>query len=111
MSNRSRRDAPCHCYHPPDCLRICSGPLQNPRIADALARWTAVVERETSRVVSPEVRELVVRNLQHWDGELMPLSRSWVDSEVTMLTGQDWAIARLALVLSKAPYQVDEALV
>jgi hypothetical protein len=41
----------------------------------------------------------------------MPLSRSWVDSEVTMLTGQDRAIARLALVLAKAPYQVDGTLV
>ncbi len=53
----------------------------------------------------------MVRNLQHWDGELMPLSRSWVDSEVTMLTGQDRAIARLALLLAKAPYQVNETLV
>jgi len=83
----------------------------NPRIADALSRWTAVVELQASRVVSTEVRELVVRHLQHWDGELMPLSRSWVDSEVTMLTGRDRAIARLALVLAKAPYQVDETLV
>lgn len=83
----------------------------NPRIADALARWTAVVERESSGAVSAEVRELVFCNLRHWNGELMPLSRSWVDSEVTMLTGQDRAIATLALVLAKAPYQVDETLV
>jgi AhpD family alkylhydroperoxidase len=83
----------------------------NPRIADALARWTAVVERESSRVVSPEVRELVAGNLRRWNGEPMPLSRSWVNSEVTNLTGEDRAIARLALVLAKAPYQVDDTLV
>src|SRR5215472_4892602 len=83
----------------------------NPRIADSLARWAAVVEHEASCVVSTEVREFVVRNLQRWDGELMPLSRSWVDSEVSMLSGQDRAIARLALVLAKAPYQVNETLV
>jgi AhpD family alkylhydroperoxidase len=83
----------------------------NPRIADALARWSAAVERESSRVASPEVRDLVFRSLQHWSGELMPLSRSWVDSEVKELTGQDRAIARLALVLAKAPYQVDQTLV
>jgi hypothetical protein len=83
----------------------------NPRIADALARWAAVVERETSGVVSTNVRELVFRNLQEWSGELMPLSRSWVDSEVKALIGQDRAIARLALVLAKAPYQVDGRLV
>jgi len=83
----------------------------NPRIADALARWTAVVESESSAVVSPEVRGLVAFNLQHWNGDLMPLSRSWVEAEVKELTGQDRAIARLALVLAKAPYQVDERLV
>lgn len=83
----------------------------NPRIADALARWAAVVERETSGVVSLAVRELVARNLQDWKGDLMPISRSWVDSDVLVLTGQDRAIARLALVLAKAPYQVDERLV
>jgi hypothetical protein len=84
---------------------------RNPRIADALARWAAVVERESSGAVSPELREFVVRNLQHWSGDVMPLSRSWVDSEVNALTGQDRAIARLALVVAKAPYQVDERLV
>jgi AhpD family alkylhydroperoxidase len=83
----------------------------NPRIADALGRWAAVVERECSGVVSPEVSELVATNLQHWNGELMPLSRSWVNAEVSGLSGQDRAIARLALVLAKAPYQVDAGLV
>jgi len=34
-----------------------------------------------------------------------------VNSEVTDLTGEDRAIALLALVLAKAPYQVDESLV
>jgi hypothetical protein len=83
----------------------------NPRIADALARWTAVVECEASRVVSPAVQDLVVRNLAHWNGELMPISRSWVNTETSALAGRDRAIARLALVLAKAPYQVDETLV
>src|SRR5215475_11302967 len=54
-----------------------------PRIADALARWAAVVEREASAVVSTVVRDRVVCNLQEWKGELMPISRSWVESEVS----------------------------
>ena len=41
----------------------------------------------------------------------MPISRSWVDKEVESLSGRDRALARFALVLAKAPYQVDEALV
>ena len=83
----------------------------NPRIADALARWTAVVEREAASVVSPAVKELVLRKLQEWKGELMPISRGWVDAEASSLNGQSRAIARLALVLAKSPYQVDETLV
>src|SRR5499427_3018843 len=38
----------------------------HPRIADALARWAAVVEREAAVVVSSAVRECVTRNLQDW---------------------------------------------
>jgi hypothetical protein len=41
----------------------------------------------------------------------MPISRSWVDKEVEGLTGRDRAIARLALVVAKASFQVDGALV
>src|SRR5262249_32809004 len=83
----------------------------HPRLADALARWAAVVEREAAVVVSSAVRECVTRNLQDWKGALMPISRSWVNAEVSELPGQDRAIARLALVLAKAPYQVDARLV
>jgi ubiquinone/menaquinone biosynthesis C-methylase UbiE len=83
----------------------------NPRIADALARWAAVVEREATAVVSPAVRELVARNLYDWKGDRMPIGRHWVDREVSMLTGKDRAMARLTLVLAKAPYQLDETLV
>jgi hypothetical protein len=83
----------------------------NPRIAAAMSRWAAVIKREASRVVSPEARELVSRRLQRWEGEQMPISRSWVDKEVEDLKGQDRAIARLALVVAKASYQVDDSLV
>mgnify|MGYP001486908054 CR=1 FL=1 len=83
----------------------------NPRIASALSRWAGAVERESALVVQPQIRNLVHKNLQCWQGEPMPISRSWVDKEVEGLTGRDRAIARFALVLAKAPYQVDEALV
>jgi AhpD family alkylhydroperoxidase len=83
----------------------------NPRIADALSRWAGAIEREAARVVSPAVRELVRRNLEDWQGEQMPISRSWVEEEVQGLTGEDRAMARLALVVAKASYQVDGSLV
>jgi len=83
----------------------------NPRIAAALARWAAVIEQEARRVTSPAVRELVHRSLQQWQGELMPLSRSWVERELEGLPEAERPVARLALVAAKASYQVDEALV
>jgi AhpD family alkylhydroperoxidase len=83
----------------------------NPRIAAALSRWAGVVERESAGVVQSHIRNLVYDNLLCWEGEPMPISRSWVDKEVESLTGRDRAIARCALVLAKAPYQVDETLV
>lgn len=82
----------------------------NPRVADALARWAATVDRETIGVVSPQVRHAVSASLEKWQGEQMPISRSWVNAEVEGLHGDDEAIARLAIVLAKAPYQVDEAM-
>lgn len=83
----------------------------NERVAAALARWATTVENEASGVVPAAVRDLVSRNLHAWTGEQMPLSRSWVDAEVAELSGPDQPTARLALVLAKAPYQVDETLV
>lgn len=84
---------------------------QNPRIAEAVSRWASAVEREAQSAVSPEVQCVVRRSLKNWHGELMPMSRSWVETEITGLAGDDRAIARLALVLAKAPYQVDAGLV
>ncbi len=84
--------------------------VPNPRVADALARWAAVIERETPQAVSPVVRELVEERLRRWQGELMPFRRSWVEDEVKGLTGEDRAVARLALVVAKASSQFDESL-
>ncbi|MHC5012879.1 MAG: carboxymuconolactone decarboxylase family protein [Planctomycetota bacterium] len=83
----------------------------NPRIAEAMARWTATVEREAEGVVSPAVRDCVRVNLQTWNNERMPISRAWVEEEIGHLEGEDRDVARLALVLSKASYQIDESLV
>lgn len=82
----------------------------NPRIADAVSRWAAAVEREAAPVVSANVQRVVKAALDHRNGEQMPLSRSWVDAEVDGLSGADLAIARLAIVLAKSPHQVDEGM-
>lgn len=83
----------------------------NLRIADALARWGAAVEREASAAISPEVQELVHSRLDTWEGGKMPLSRSWVEDEVQTVEGKDRDVAKLILVVAKASWQFDESLV
>lgn len=83
----------------------------NPRIASAVSRWAAAVERESEKVVPERTRQLVHDSLKQWQGEPMPISRNWVEQEVDGLEGNERAIARLALVVAKASYQTDDKLV
>jgi len=82
--------------------------IPNPRVADALSRWAAAVEREAARVVSTAVKRAVAASLATWQGEQMPISRAWVNDDLDGLDGVDRDIAKLTIVLAKAPYQVDE---
>ena len=41
----------------------------------------------------------------------MPMSRSWVEKELGDLRGEDRTIAKFALVLAKASYQIDDKMV
>lgn len=84
--------------------------MSNPRVADALARWAAAVEHEAAKVISTGVRRAVETSLGAWQGEKMPISRAWVEADVKGLSDADAATARLAIVLAKAPYQVDQTM-
>ncbi len=83
----------------------------NPRIAQTVAQWAAAVDKEADDVIPGVVQELVHENLGHWQGEVMPMSRSWLEKEVLDLEGNERAIAKLALALAKASYQIDDQIV
>ena len=83
----------------------------NPRVADALSRWAAVTKQQATRVIDAEVDDCVRQALSNWQGEQMPISRNWVEDELGDLTGQQRSIARLALLLAKSSYQIDEPVV
>jgi hypothetical protein len=83
----------------------------NPRVADAVSRYAAAVEREGAKVVSARARKAIVDSLNKWNGEQMPIDRRWIDRDVEALDGEDEVIARLAVVLAKAPYRVTEKMV
>ncbi|MGW4830414.1 carboxymuconolactone decarboxylase family protein [Amycolatopsis japonica] len=73
----------------------------NPVVEDAFSRASAAF---AALPVPSSVRDVVERELSTWDGAPPGLSRSWVDA-------YDDPVVRLALVVAKAPYQVDDALV
>jgi len=83
----------------------------NPRITRTVAQWAAAVERESKDIIPHVVQDLVHENLNHWQGEVMPLSRSWLEKEVLDLRGNERAIAKLALALAKASYQIDDKII
>lgn len=83
----------------------------NPRIADAVSRYAAAVEREGAKVISRRVQEAVIRSLDAWNGEAMPLDSRWIDADVRSLNGDEEAIARLAVVVAKASYRVTDKMV
>jgi AhpD family alkylhydroperoxidase len=79
----------------------------SPTISRALAGWAAVVEQVGSEMLAPQVRALVADFLHRWQGELLPLSRAWVNQAVAHLSETDHAAGRLALLAAVAPYQID----
>ena len=83
----------------------------NARIAQAVAQCAAAVEKEAKGIVPDVVQYLVHENLNHWQGEVMPMSRSWLEKEVLDLQGNERAIAKLALALAKASYQLDDKII
>ncbi|SED35426.1 alkylhydroperoxidase AhpD family core domain-containing protein [Amycolatopsis tolypomycina] len=80
-------------------------------LADAFARAGVAVEAAGERVLPPRVRELVRRELKAWDGRPPGLGRSWADAPLAELPAAERPAARLALLVAKAAYQVDDEVV
>lgn len=82
-----------------------------PRVLDAFGRAAATVDVAARDSVPPAVRELLAAELSGWDGRPPGLSRSWVDGPVDALATRDRPAGRLALLVAKASYQVDDDVV
>ena len=83
----------------------------NPHIAQALARACAAVEAAGRRAVPTAVRELVLAELEAWDGRPKGPSRAWVEQAIRGLPADQQPAGRLALLIALASYQVDETAV
>lgn len=85
--------------------------LGNPRIADAMGRWAQAIEQHALPWVPAAVASTVMDQLQRWQGEAMPMSRSWVDDAVRHLPDHEQHIASLCLIVALSPWQFSEALI
>lgn len=83
----------------------------NRRIADALARWIAVVDTAVDDELSASLRQWLQSRIDSWRGGQAPLSRAWVEDEVASLAGADRAKARLVLIVVRAAYQTDDGII
>jgi AhpD family alkylhydroperoxidase len=80
-------------------------------IAEAWARFAAVVERAGEAALPESARALVSERLDAWDGTDPGLGRAWVDAAVAALPAGDRPAAALALLAVFAPYRVDAVVV
>ncbi len=83
----------------------------NPRLEQAFSRWIATVDRHAEQAIPTPVRDRVEKRVAEWNGETMPISRSWVDDEVDDLEGSHRDLARFGLLVALSPSQVDDAVV
>jgi AhpD family alkylhydroperoxidase len=82
-----------------------------PNVARAFARFAAVIEEGGNFALSPEVRSLIKKQVNVWNGKVPQLNRSWVEQAVRGFNEASQAAARLTLLTALAPYQIDEDLV
>ncbi|MFC8851271.1 MULTISPECIES: carboxymuconolactone decarboxylase family protein [unclassified Micromonospora] len=83
----------------------------SPTIAEAFGRACAAIEEAGRRSVPEAVRDLVLVNLVGWHGGPRGISRAWVEGLVEGLPETQRPVARLALLVAFASYQVDPAVV
>ncbi|MFJ6216184.1 hypothetical protein ACIQGZ_23085 [Streptomyces sp. NPDC092296] len=82
-----------------------------PRIAEALARTSAAVERTGEDLVPAGVRALVAEVLARWDGRDPGLGRAWLDGPLDGLPASERSAGTLALLTALASYRVDDTVV
>ncbi|MEV0391686.1 carboxymuconolactone decarboxylase family protein [Polymorphospora rubra] len=80
----------------------------NPNVAAAFGAAVAAVEAAGARSVPAPVRELVLRELDAWDGTARPLDPSWLSGPVSGLAAADRPAGRLAMLVAFAAYRVDQ---
>ncbi|MFV2018984.1 carboxymuconolactone decarboxylase family protein [Micromonospora sp. LOL_023] len=83
----------------------------NDTVAQAYARACATIDAAGRRSVPVSVRELVGEQLAQWHAGPRGVSRAWVEELVVSVEPENRPMARLALLVAFASYQVDPAVI
>jgi AhpD family alkylhydroperoxidase len=77
-------------------------------VGDALARFSAAVERCAEPVLPPPVRTRLDEALADWDGSDPGLGSPWLSERLEGLDEEPRAVARVCLITALAPYRLAE---
>jgi len=83
--------------------------VESPTVAGAFARLAWAVEEEGKNALADEVREMVHRHVQEWNGEIPDFGKT--GGMVAALTGNAQVAARLTLTTALSPSQVTPGMV
>lgn len=83
----------------------------NPEVAKAFAIFSAVMEKESGDSLGDDVRDLVERHVNAWNGEEMPMNSEWLDDAISPVRLESRAGAKLALLTALASYRVTDQVI
>jgi hypothetical protein len=76
-------------------------------LAEAFARWAAVIAGAGRAALADGTRDFVRGYLREWDGEAPPLGEGWLAAAVQGLPAHEAIEARLVLKAALTPHQMD----
>lgn len=83
----------------------------NKAIAKGLATFANAIEEAGAESLSPKARKVIIKTVDSWNGESMPMSRNWIESTLEILPNVEKTGAELALLVALADYRIDEKLI
>jgi len=83
----------------------------NTNIAKAYAGFSTAMETAGEETIPEEVRNHLIKYLEKWQGDKMPLSRQWLEDVIKGLAKKHQDCARLVFLTALSPYQIDEKII
>lgn len=82
--------------------------ISDDHIAEPIARWAAAIDRSAVPDIPEAVRYVVGKAVSEWRGEVMGLSRAWIEPYLTGLASGEAAAAKIGLLTALAPTQISD---